>query len=452
MSRHRFRNFALALLLGLAVALPVRAETQGPALSSLVARLLPSVVAIKTSAVTTDGRTRYEFGSGFIVDPSGVIATNRHVIAGADHIYISGHGFEQVPAKVLFQTNQIDLAVLKIDVPQTLPAVTFGDSDQLRIGDPVMVIGNPLGIGESVSIGIVSALDRDLRISPYDDFIQTDAAINHGNSGGGMFDMDGKLIGVASALISSEGNTGSVGLGFALPANDAKFAIDQVIKTGEVHAGWFGVQSQTLSDKLAEAFGMKAVDGVIVTGVDPSGPAAGKLQVGDVIVGLDKNYTHDVRSLARLVATTPIGTKVPVQFIRDGKTSMVDITVADVSRSLTNEAEIAREGTARLALATAEKPGMTLTVLTPELRTQYKLPDWLNGVLVTNIVAGTSAADVGIRAGDVITRLGDQQITTPEQLTSGLRAVSEKKQGYAALLVNGGRSVRWVALQVAPAS
>src|SRR5947209_4668857 len=317
-----FRAIALAAAVALTsdlAAYPVLAATaEVPSgLAALVAALTPSVVEIKTIANTARGRMFFE-GAGFVIDPSGLIATNRHVIAGAYEITVIVPDFPPLSAKAVFISQRFDLAILKVAADRPLPVLKLGDSDAVRIGDPVLLMGNPLGIGRSLSTGVISALNRDIGETMYDHFFQTDAALNHGNSGGPMFNTDGEVIAINTGLTSSPGNTGSIGIGYSLPINDAKFLIDQFLKTGHVHVGTVGVRAQRITTELAAAFGLDAPRGAIVTEVDPKGPAAGKIRNGDIILGVNDEDASDTRAIARLIAEAPAGESLQIRLRRNG--------------------------------------------------------------------------------------------------------------------------------------
>jgi serine protease Do len=436
------------LLLGPATA-PLRANEALPGLADRVAQLMPTVVNIETVAVTGGGRMFF-FGSGVVVDPSGVIVTNRHVVQNAESIMVSGRSLQRMAAKPIYVGIELDIALLKVEAPAPLPVVTFGNSDTLRLADPVVVIGNPLGIGESVSAGIVSALNRNIRETPYDDFIQTDAAINHGNSGGAMFNMAGELVGITTALYSSDGNTGNIGLGFAMPANDAKFVIAQVLKTGQVRHGWAGVHLQGLTPDLAAAFGLPAMHGAIVSRVDPNGPAVGAIRVGDVLVKIGDQPETDIRALARQFAEASIGATLPVHLLRDGVAQTVAITIAEYPGDRDEAVRLKSQRAASpVAVATAAEPGMHLAALTPDLRARYKVDDGVTGVVVTDVQPGSAAAAQKIAAGDVVLQVRDAPVNSPEALTDRLRDLAARKVSYAALLVQSGRGTQWVALPLA---
>jgi serine protease Do len=426
---------------------PAHAGDLPPDLAGRLAPLLPTVVNIET--VTTKAHRPYYFwGSGFVVEPSGILVTNRHVIAGADRITVTGRDIPPLQAKILYVSGLLDLALLKIDAGKKLPVLMLGDSDTLRIGDPVLALGNPLGIGLSVSAGIVSALDRNIRETAYDDFIQTDAAINHGNSGGPMVDLDGKVVGIDTALYSSPHNTGSIGLGFAMPANDARFIIEQVIRTGHVQAGWAGLHVQRVTAPLASGFGLPAPRGVLVTAVDPGGPAASVLRPGDIILRLGDAAVNDTRDVQRGIVEAPVGQTLALALLRDGQEQTVSIVVA-ADPNATALPESMQPPPLRVTAATPADPGFRLAALTTAERRRFEVPADAAGVVVTEVPAGSAAAEQGLVAGDVIMRVRTQAVHAPADVTRALAAVAATGADHAPLLIRGRKDSHWVALPLA---
>src|SRR5215831_8477901 len=296
-------------------------------LTTRVATLLPSVAAIRTLMSTPQG-TMFTEGSGFVFDPSGLILTNRHVIEGSDKITVTLPNGPPLTAKAIFIAPHVDLAILKVDAGQQLPAVKLGDSDTVKVGDPVLLIGNALGLRTAISTGVISALNADIGDTMYDHYFQTDGALNHGNSGGPMFNMNGEVIAIGTALISSPGNTGSIGIGFSMPINDAKFIVNQFVNTGQVKTGVVGVRAQQVTDDLAVAFRLKSVRGAIVTEVDPKGPAAGKILEGDIILRVNDQDASDMAAVARLVAFSPSGEALQIVLLRGDEEKTVAVNVA----------------------------------------------------------------------------------------------------------------------------
>jgi serine protease Do len=429
-------------------AQPAHAGVLVPSLAGEVTTLLPSVVAIKTIAMTPSGRMFFD-GSGFIIDASGIIATNRHVIANANTISVIVPGIGPLPATALYISEGIDLALLKVDAGRPLPTVKFGDSDKAQIGDQVMLIGNPLGVGESVSVGVISALNKDIGETLYDHFFQTDAALNHGNSGGAMFNMAGEIIGINTGLTSSDGNTGNVGIGYTMPINDAKFIFDQFLRTGTVISGTAGVHGQKITPDLAEAFGMKEAKGAIITGVVDNGPSAGKVFPGDIILSVNSLDATDTRAVARLIALTPPGKDVEVKLLRGGTEMTVTIAIGLAKWDPKKMAAwLGREQGSSKRAATPSLPGMELSAIDAKMREQFGLDADQAGVVVTSVVPQSVAARSKFVAGDVILSVNGEAVSKPLDVQMQLRAAVDQKRQMAALLVAGERSTRWIALPV----
>jgi serine protease Do len=441
------RAFVLLAFLVVPVSRAI-ADAPVPSLADQVEPLLRSVVAIKTIATTAEGKMYFD-GSGFIIHPSGVILTNRHVIAGAYEIKALIPGLPPLKATPLYISEGIDMALLKVDAGRDLPAVKLGDSDSVRIGDRVMLIGNPLGVGQTLSFGVVSALNRDIGETLYDHFIQTDAALNHGNSGGPMFNMAGEVIGINTGLTSSPGNTGSIGIGYAMPINDAKFVIDQLIKNKRVIAGTVGVRAQRMTDDLAAAFGMENARGAIVTGVVENGPAAGKIQPGDIVLKVGEQDATDTRAVARLIVSTPPGHTLEVTLLRNGVERHETITVGMAENNPEKAMSILGHAPEQSnVFATPSDPGMTLAVIDAAMRKKYGLDADQPGVIVTGVAPKSVAADKRIVEGDVILAVGGNKVSTPQDVQVRLREVVDRHAPFAAVLVAGERSTRWVALPV----
>lgn len=455
MIRNMVHAAVLAAALGAALSAawapqPAAAGEPTPRAAALLAPLLPAVVNIE--AVTTHGQHPFYFwGSGFFVDPSGIIVTNRHVILGADRIIVTARNLPPQHARLLYVSGLIDLALLKVDVGRKLPVLAFGDSDAVRVGDPVFAVGNPLGIGESVSAGVVSALDRNIRETAYDDFIQTDAAINHGNSGGPLLDAAGKVVGIDTALYSSPHNTGSIGLGFALPAKDAAFIVDQVIRFGTVRAGWAGLHVQRVSGALAQGLGLDRPQGVAVAAVDAGSPAAAAgIVPGDVILSLADQPAEGAREVERAITEAPVGRRLRLNVLRDGAARPVPLIVAAYPKPTAiaaGRSELPPD--LRVAVATPDDPGMRLAIPTPAARARFELGASASGVLVTEVAPNGPAADAGIRAGDLILQVRRDPVATPADLRRDLLALTRAGAQRAALLVQGKSDTHWAVLRVA---
>ncbi len=380
----------------------------------------------------TPSQPMHALGSGFVIDPSGYIVTNYHVIDGADSIKVRMGKNAEYDAKVIGKDKDTDLALLKIDAKKPLPAVPLGNSDKLRVGDTVLAVGNPFGLGGTVTAGIVSALAREHDMmgnsfgpnnTNYVDYIQTDAAINKGNSGGPLFNVEGQVVGVNSAIVSPNG--GSVGVGFAIPSNLVKDVVAQLKATGSVKRGWLGVYIQNVTPEIAEATGLKKPMGALVFEVTKGGPSAGKLKAGDVIVKFDGQEVKDQDALPRIVAATPQGKVVPVEVMRDGKRTTVSIKIGN-----RNENEVAslepnqQQGSA--PGSAVDKLGASVASLTPDLRQQYGLDDDITGVVVTDVTSKTQAMENGLRQGDVIQKVGSTPVNTPQELASAIDKLNTK--------------------------
>lgn len=382
-------------------------------------------------------------GSGFVISEDGYIVTNNHVIEGADEILIEFFpgGEPGVPAELVGTDPNTDIAVLKVDL-EDLPFVEFGDSnaDGARVGDWVMAMGNPLGQGFSVSAGIVSARNRALS-GTYDDYIQTDAAINRGNSGGPLFNMDGEVIGVNTAILSPNG--GSIGIGFAMSSAVVTNVVDQLIEFGETRRGWLGVRIQDVTPDMVEAIdGLDTARGALVTDV-PEGPAANAGMVaGDVILTFDGIEIEDTRELVRIVGNSPVGKEVPVAVLRDG--DMEDLTVV-LGRRETSEAVAFPASDDTAEPEPAEVLGLTLSEITPELVDQYSITVE-TGLVITGINADSEAASKGLLEGDVITEAGQQAVATVADLEARIEAATEAGRKSILLLVRRGGDPRFVAL------
>jgi len=385
-------------------------------------------------------------GSGFVIDPSGIIVTNNHVIDGADDIEVNFNDGTRLKAKLIGRDKKVDVAVLKVDPPKPLKAVKFADSDKVRVGDWAMAIGNPFGLSSTVTLGIISARNRDINSGPYDNYLQTDAAINKGNSGGPLFNMDGDVIGINTAIISPTG--GSIGLGFSVPAATVQPVIDQLRQYGETRRGWLGVKIQTVTSDIAESLGMDHAEGALVAGVDGKGPAkpAG-IEPGDVIVKFDGHDIKEMRDLPRIVADTPVDKKVEVVILRKGQSVTKEVTIARL-----DEGDSAIK-TSLSTPAVPEKPkttkalGLEMSGLTKELRGKFKLGDDARGVVITNVDDGSPADDKQVKPGDLIIQVGQQAVDSPADVTKRLDELKKAGTKQALLLLSNAQGeLRFVAL------
>jgi serine protease Do len=474
---------AVALALGAAalVPAPALARPAPDSFADLAQQLLPSVVNISTTQTVQGGagielpqlppgspfeeffkefmeknqpkqqkRKATSLGSGYIIDPKGYVVTNNHVIQDADEITVILHDETRLPAKVVGRDAKTDIALLKVDPGSlTLPAVKFGDSDAIRVGDWVIAIGNPFGFGGTVTAGIISARGRDINAGPYDDFLQTDAPINRGNSGGPMFNLDGEVVGMATAIFSPSG--GSVGIGFAIPANSVKPVIQQLIDHGEVRRGWLGVRIQQVNEEIAEALGLKEPTGALVASVIAGGPAEkAKIKEGDVILEFDGKPVNQMRRLPRAVADTEVGRSVPVKVWRDGKELMLKVEVGALKEEEAEKAEAPDGGNEKAKTGEAiDDLGLTVAGLDTALRERFSLRAETKGVVVTAIDPAGPASDQGMRAGDVIVEISQEEVTKPGDLAARVKAARDAGRKSVLLLVDGEGGMRFVAIRLA---
>jgi len=406
-----------------------------------------------------DARPRrvQSLGSGFVIDPSGIIVTNNHVIDGADEITVNLNDGTKLPATLIGHDDKTDLALLKVKAAKPLTAAKFGDSTQMRVGDWVMAIGNPFGLGGTVTVGIVSARNRDINSGPYDDFLQTDAAINRGNSGGPLFNRNGEVIGINTAIISPTG--GSIGLGFAIPTEIAVNVLDQLRQYGSPRRGWLGVRIQDISDDAATDFATSP-KGVLVAGVEDGGPAkSAGIQSGDIIVNVDGKPIDALHALPRIVAEEPVGKMVDVQILRDGKPQTISVTIgllkesAPAAPATPGKVQPSSPNTSPPAADKSAEPdalGMTLAAITPDLRSRYGIKaEVLSGVVVTAVQPGSPAEEKHLQPGDVISMVGDAVVTSPDEVEQEIANLKKDGRSNARLVVqNGEGDVRWLNLPV----
>ncbi|MEQ1612181.1 MAG: Do family serine endopeptidase [Hyphomicrobiaceae bacterium] len=383
-------------------------------------------------------------GSGFVIDgKEGLVVTNNHVIEGADEIILNFHDGSKLKVdKVLGRDTKTDLALLKVTPKKPLAAVKFGSSANMRVGDWVMAIGNPFGLGGSVTVGVVSAKQRDIQSGPYDDYIQTDASINKGNSGGPLFNMDGDVIGVNTAIISPSG--GSIGIGFAVPSDAAMAVLDQLKQFGETRRGWFGVKIQSITDDIAETLGVKENTGALVSSVTPDGPAAkAGIEAGDVIMKFDGKDVSTVRGLPRIVAQTPVGRTVDVDLLRKGQKRTVKVLVA---RLIEDEADSKKKPE---PVADKTLIGLKLAPLTDEVRAKFSLDAKAKGVVVTEVDPASIAANKNIKVGDVIVEAAQDQIEGVDDVSKAIEKVRKTGRKQILLRVDGPKGdTRFVALPI----
>jgi serine protease Do len=465
----------LGLALALTPALHVEARGAPESFADLAEQISPSVVNITTSALVAapadgapmvpPGSPFEEFfkdfmdengqggnepqrsealGSGFVISADGYIVTNNHVIEGADQIEVEFFGGNRLEAKLVGTDTKTDIALLKVESPEPLPFVAFGNSDTMRVGDWVMAMGNPLGQGFSVSAGIVSARGRELS-GTYDDFLQTDAAINKGNSGGPLFNMDGQVVGVNTAILSPTG--GSIGIGFSMASNVVTKVVDQLKEFGETRRGWLGVRIQDVTPDVAEAMGLTAATGALITDV-PEGPAkdAGLL-AGDVILSFNGTQIKDVRDLTRTVADSPIGEDVPVVVLRAGaeETLQVKLGRREEAEAETQPAAVQK---------TPEKPaqtevlGVTVVPIDEAVAQSLKLPADSQGLAITHVDPSSEAAGKGVAPGDVIVEAGQQKVVQLSDLEDRITEAKDAGRKSILLLIRRDGDPRFVALPI----
>jgi len=388
----------------------------------------------------TPDRAMQAVGSGFIVDPDGYIVTNNHVIEGAGEITVILHDGTRYTATLKGRDPKTDLALLKIETSEELPYVRFGDSDKAKVGDWVVAVGNPFGLGGSVSAGIISARGRDIQSGPYDDYLQIDAPINRGNSGGPLFDGSGKVVGVNTAIFSPSG--GNVGIGFAIPAALAEPVIAELMSDGRVARGWLGVHIQSIDEALAESMDLEEEEGALVSSVEPGSPAdrAG-LHVGDVILSFADRHVEDARALPRMVGDTDKGDKVTVTVWRNGKRKSLEVILG----SLPTEETVAMADSEQIDDGTP-KLGVTLSALSKEAKKHYNLSEDEVGVLIVDVVRDSPAGKSGLRRGDIIARIGQTKVTKPEEVASEINRAAEEEHKTVLLLIKRDGISRFVAV------
>jgi serine protease Do len=488
---HRLRLAAAAILVGATALVSAPAFARGPeGIADVAEKVIDSVVNISTSQTVEakgDGRGAIpqlppgspfeEFfddffknrrnggrggdknselaphktnslGSGFIIDSSGVVVTNNHVIADADEINVIMNDGTKIKAEIVGVDKKTDLAVLKFKPSKPVTAVKFGDSDKLRLGDWVVAIGNPFSLGGTVTAGIVSAKNRDISSGPYDSYIQTDAAINRGNSGGPLFNLEGDVIGVNTLIISPSG--GSIGIGFAVPSKTVAGVVDQLRQFGELRRGWLGVSIQQVTDEIAESLNIKPARGALVARVDDKGPAkpAG-IEPGDVVVKFDGKDIKEPKDLSRIVADTAVGKEVDVIIIRKGTEETHKVTLGRLEDSDKIQAAIKKDEPAPEKPVTQKALGLDLAGLNKDLRNRYKIKDSVKGVLITGVDAGSDASDKRLSAGDVIVEVAQEAVNSAADIKKRVEQLRKDGKKSALLLVsNPEGELRFVALSV----
>ncbi|MBR1245802.1 Do family serine endopeptidase [Bradyrhizobium sp. AUGA SZCCT0169] len=395
-------------------------------------------------------RKTNSLGSGFIIDTAGVVVTNNHVIADADEINIIMNDGTKIRAELVGVDKKTDIAVLKFKPVKPLVAVKFGESDKLRLGEWVIAIGNPFSLGGSVTAGIVSARNRDISQGPYDSYIQTDASINRGNSGGPLFNLEGEVVGVNTLIISPTG--GSIGLGFAVPSKTVIGVVNQLREFGELRRGWLGVRIQQVTDEIAESLNIKPARGALVAGIDDKGPAkpAG-IEPGDVVVKFDGKDVKDPKDLSRVVADTAVGKEVEVVVIRKGaeETKKVTLGRLEDNEKVQQAAAKSKDEPAAEKPVTQKVLGLDLAALSKDLRGKYKIKDSVKGVVITGVDNASDAAEKRLSAGDVIVEVAQEAVTNTADVKKRVDQI--KKDGRKSVLLmvaNGEGELRFVPLLV----
>lgn len=484
-SRRLSANRFFATLLALAVlvqAVPALARPAPDSFADMAEKLLPAVVNVSTTQTVQSSpqdvpempqfppgspfeeffrdffdrqqrpnqpRRATSLGSGFVIDASGFIVTNNHVIADADKVTIRMHDDAEFEAEIVGRDPKTDLALLKINPGDyKLTAVGWGDSDASRVGDWVLAIGNPFGLGGTVTAGIVSARARDINAGPYDDFLQTDASINRGNSGGPMFNMSGEVVGINTAIYSPSG--GSIGIGFAVPSALAKPVIEQLKEYGRTRRGWLGVRIQMVTDEIAESLGLDKARGALIASVTETGPAdKGGIKAGDIVLKFNGQNVPDMRRLPRIVAATKIDEDVPVEIWRDGKKLTVQVKVGELEEAeqagLLDPTKPADSGAVN---RTVDSLGLSLTGVTPELRQRFGLADTAKGVLVTEVKPNSPAAEKAIQPGDMIVEVSQEEVNSPAELVEKVQSAQKAGRKSVLLLVNRKGEMRFVAVRI----
>jgi serine protease Do len=430
------------------------ARSMASADTQIAQQATPAVVSISLwkvrDAATPGGTPRRVkvYGSGFIIDPSGIIVTNKHVIDGAINAQVVMSDGTPYPAKVVAVAAMVDIAVLKIEADHPLPFLKWGDSDALKVGDAVLTMGNGLAIGLSVSAGIVSALNRDLQDSPFDSYIQTDAAINHGNSGGPLIDEDGDVIGIDTALYNPDQNGGFIGIGFAIPSSTAKFVVKDLLDPQHRKPGWLGVTLQDMTPELAQALGIPRRDGAIISAIDAGGPASKTgLRTGDVLRAINNEHPADSRAFMRAIVMLPIDSQAKLTTWRDGNEQTITAAIQEWPNLMPQGGMM----TGHMAAMMAQKApdiGVKLAPITDAARKQYGLDPKLTGVLLASVEADTEASDLGLAPGDVITSIQGTPVTTPDDVRNAIKTAHEQHHPYLAVLIQSKSAARWVSISI----
>jgi len=393
-----------------------------------------------------DRKPQQAMGSGFIIDPSGLIVTNNHVIEDAVSINVILSDNRSFTAKLIGRDKKTDLALLKIDTEEDLPFVQWGDSDTAKVGNWVLAIGNPFGLVNTVTAGIISARGRDISAGPFDDFIQTDASINRGNSGGPLFNLDGEVIGINTAIFSPTG--GSVGIGFSVPSSLAKGIIFQLKKYGKTRRGWLGVRIQSVTDDIASSLGLDKARGALISGVMPNGPAKlSGIKAGDIILNFDSKEVKNMKSLPKIVAETEIDKPVSVEVWRNGMSMKLQVIVGEMVEEEEKISKIKKEKNDIVSQEITEL-GLLLSNITDDMRAKFGIPQGVNGVLIINVKSETDAADKGILPGDIIIEISQNKVFTPRDVEMRVAEEIRSSRDFALMLINRKGTLSYIALKL----
>ncbi len=455
---HRLIVLTFALVTAICRVAPAFAGPAEPGDASVARQAAQAVVNIsawKLSAPDKTGKPRRRvksYGSGFIIDPAGIIVTNKHVIDGAFDIRVLLNDGSLASAQALALSPLSDLALLKVTVDHPLPTLAWGDSGALQVGDQVLTIGNQLNWGTSVSAGIVSGLNRNLKDSPFDSYIQTDAATNHGTSGGPLIDRDGKVVGVDTALYNPQQNGGFIGIGFAIPSSTAQYVAKRLLDPSHPVPGWLGFNLQDMNAELSTAFGTPHTAGALISAVDAAGPASKVgLEPGDLLKQFNGQPLNDARAFMRLIAETPVGSTVRLTVWRGGKEQEVTVPVA-AWPNYTPQGGIMSAQAAAKMMKMEPDPGVKLAPISAADRKQYGLSPDVTGILVTQVEPDSEAHELEIQPGNVIIAILGASVRTPNDVWRAIQEAHEHGQPYLAVLIRSGKGAQWVSFSIGTGS
>lgn len=472
------KNILGIFILSLCIVHNAQAQNIMPSFADLAERLLPSVVNISTthdkadvSEETSDidnhiettvdsifnapSTNKISLGSGFIISEDGYIITNHHVIDKAQSISVTLFDNSSYEAKVIGSDSKTDTALIKIDVPKKLKAVTFGDSDKIRIGDWILAIGNPFGLGGSVTAGIVSAKSRDIESGPYDSFIQTDASINQGSSGGPMFNMDGEVIGINTAIFSTNG--GSMGVGFAVPVNLVDFVIKQLKANGEVKRGWIGIKMQPYSADIAQSLGESLNQGVIVSSVSENSSAINAgIQAGDIIIKFDNNIINSTKNFSRMVAEAPIGKNIEIQIQRNGQIKTLQVLIEEMPKDDSIKPSLPVDNPEPIDNPPEESSdfevelGISVENINPETAERFNINADEQGVVITSVAPDSDAALKGVKAGNLLLQIDKKIILDKNDVSQHIQNALRENRRPILLQIKDGEILHFVAVKFYP--